>query len=58
MSAIPPNGDPSLLIDQFIMYATQHLTTVSGVIYTISLYPPLATPAPGVVQWSGYTIPN
>jgi hypothetical protein len=54
---LPPNNDPSLLIDLFILTATTHLQTVSGIINTVSLYPPLATPAPGILTWSGYFIP-
>lgn len=52
----PPVNDSSLIIDQFIAYATMHLTTVSGMISTISLYPPLGTPAPGIVMWNGYKV--
>jgi hypothetical protein len=54
---IPPNSDPSLLIDLFILAATAHLQTISGIINTVSLYPPLATPAPGILTWSGYFVP-
>jgi len=59
MSIISPTKNTSLIIDDFIQYATQHLTTVSGVASTISLYPtvPTPTPAPGVVNWTGYTVP-
>lgn len=57
MAAIPPTKNTSLIIDEFIRYATTHLTTVSGVAFTISLYPPTGTPAPGVVFWTGYTVP-
>jgi hypothetical protein len=58
MSIIDPTKNTSLIIDDFIQYATQHLTTVSGVASTISLYPtvPVPTPGPGVVIWSGYTV--
>jgi hypothetical protein len=57
MSILQPTNRTELIVDDFIQYATTHLTTVSGVINTISLYPPLATPAPGVILWSGYTVP-
>jgi hypothetical protein len=57
MSILQPTNRTELIVDDFIQYATTHLTTVSGVINTISLYPPLATPAPGVISWSGYTVP-
>ncbi len=58
MSIIDPTKNTSLIIDDFIQYATQHLTTVSGVASTISLYPtvPVPTPGPGVVTWTGYTV--
>lgn len=59
MSIISPTKNTSLIIDDFIQYATQHLTTVSGVINTVSLYPtvPTPTPAPAVISWTGYTVP-
>lgn len=59
MSIIDPTKNTSLIIDDFIQYATQHLTTVGGVISTLSLYPsvPTPVPGPGVINWTGYTIP-
>ena len=56
MSAIPPTKNPGLIIDDFILYATSHLTSVSGIVNTVSLYPPVGTPGPGIVQWSGYQL--
>lgn len=56
MSIISPNNNTSLIIDDFINYANAHLTTIGGVINTVSLYPPLQTPGPGVIIWTGYTI--
>ena len=56
MSVIPPTNNAALIVDDFIMYATSHLSTVSGVANTISSYPPVGTPGPGIVQWSGYQI--
>lgn len=55
-SPLPPNNNPNLIIDAFIVNAIAHLQTVSGIINTISLYPPLATPGPGIVNWSGYFV--
>jgi hypothetical protein len=54
----PPSNTPTLLIDSFILAATTHLSTISGIINTTSLYPsvPAPIPAPGVIPWSGYTI--
>ena len=56
MSVIPPNNNTTLIIDDFINYATAHLSTVGGMINTVSLYPPLGTPAPGVLPWTGYQV--
>ena len=56
MSAIDPTNNTGLIIDDFINYATAHLSTISGVVNTISLYPPLQTPGPAVILWSGYTV--
>jgi hypothetical protein len=57
MAAIQPTNNTGLIVDEFIRYATIHLTTVSGMANTVSLYPPLSTPAPGIVLWTGYTVP-
>ena len=54
---LPPNNNSSLLVDLFIATATAHLQTVSGVVNTVSLYPPLLTPGPGILNWSGYFVP-
>lgn len=58
MSIIAPNNNPELIINDFILYATSHLSTVSGVINTISLYPGPAAPVPGpgIILWTGYQI--
>ncbi len=56
MSVIPPTNNPTLIIDDFINYATAHLSTLSGVINTISLYPPIGTPGPGIVPWNSYQV--
>lgn len=57
---IPPNNSASLMIDQFVVAATTHLLSVGGIINTISLYPsaPSPIPAPGLISWTGYTIPG
>ena len=54
---IPPTNNTAIIVDQFIMAATIHLTTVGGIINTTSLYPsaPSPVPAPGVIIWTGYT---
>jgi predicted chitinase len=56
MSVIEPTNSTGLIIDDFINYANAHLSTISGIINTISLYPPLQTPGPAVILWSGYTV--
>jgi hypothetical protein len=43
-------------LNLFILAATLHLLTVQGVIQTISLYPPLGNPAPGVISWGIYLL--
>jgi hypothetical protein len=56
MSAISPTKNTGLIVDDFIAYATQHLTTVGGTVNTISIYPPTATPGPGILTWTGYFV--
>lgn len=53
---IPPSTDTKNVIDMFILYAQSHLLTVGGIITTKSLYPPLATPGPGIINWTGYSV--
>ena len=57
MAAINPTDNSALIVDEFIRNATTHLTTVSGIVNTLSLYPPIPTPSPGVVNWTGYIVP-
>lgn len=57
MGAIKPTSQTELIVDEFIKIATQHLTTVSGIVTTTSLYPPASTPGPGVIFWTGYFVP-
>jgi putative chitinase len=56
MSVIPPTKNSAIIVDDFISYATLHLSTVSGIINTVSLYPPLGTPGPGVIMWTSYMV--
>lgn len=56
MSIIAPTNNTGLIIDDFINYATSHLSTVSGIINTVSLYPPAGTPGPGIMPWTGYSV--
>ena len=57
MAAINPTDITALIVDEFIRNATTHLTTISGIVNTLSLYPPIPTPSPGILNWSGYTVP-
>jgi GH24 family phage-related lysozyme (muramidase) len=56
MAAINPTDNTSLIVDEFIQHATTHLLSVSGIVHTLSLYPPSPTPSPGIVNWTGYTV--
>ena len=57
MAALNPNDNSALIVDEFIRNATTHLTTISGIVNTLSLYPPVPTPSPGILNWSGYIVP-
>jgi hypothetical protein len=52
-----PTKSKTLLTDLFVLAATIHLQSISGLITTTSLYPPIGTPAPGIIFWTGYTVP-
>jgi GH24 family phage-related lysozyme (muramidase) len=56
VSAIQPTDNTGLIVDEFISYATNHLNSVKGTIYTVSLYPPIGTPNVGVLNWTGYSV--
>ena len=47
-------------LEAFVMFAKIHLFTVQGMFMTTSLYPsaPAPIPAPGLVNWQAYTIPD
>ena len=49
-----------IFINSFVTAAQIHLTTVSGIINTISLYPagPSTVPGPGVIVWNTFTVPG
>jgi hypothetical protein len=57
MAAINPTDVTALIVDEFIRNATNHLKTVSGIINTLSLYPPVPSPSPGIINWRGYIVP-
>lgn len=56
MSVIDPTKNTGIIIDDFINYAQGHLSTLSGVVYVTSIYPPGPPPAPGIVTWQGYNV--
>jgi len=62
MAAIQPTDNTGLIVDEFISYATNHLNSVKGTIYTVSLFAagpppsPVQIPGPGVLNWNGYFI--
>ena len=58
MAAINPTQNTGLIVDEFIRYAQNHLTTVSGIIDTLSLYQvgPATVVQPGKIFWTGYTV--
>lgn len=56
---IPTNSCLTFL-DMMTLFMQIHLLTLKGMYMTTSLYPsaPAPIPGPGVVQWTGYSIPN
>ncbi len=57
MSAVNPNMNCGILVDEFIRMATAHLLSVKGTIITTANYLPTGTPGPSQVMWTGYKIP-
>ena len=56
----PPTTSPTAWIDPLTLGIITHLPTIQGLIVTTSLYPtaPTPTPAPGIINWTGYSIPG
>lgn len=54
----PPNEDSNILLDSFILGIQQHLTTIQGFYFTLSLYPsiPSPTPSSGFLPFQGYNV--
>jgi len=54
-----PTNDTDQFLDLLIMAMNIHLFSIEGIYNTVSLYPgfPQVPPAPGIVQWVGYTVP-
>lgn len=55
-----PILDSSIFVSQLVVGIISHLQTVSGLYFTLSAYPgfPIVPPLPGVLPWTGYTIPS
>jgi predicted chitinase len=58
MAAVPPSKNTPKIIEEFIRYAQQHLTTITGLINTTSVFPGAPSPIilPSVVNWTGYFV--
>ena len=55
--ATPPSKFTNIMVDLFIATASAHLTTISGIITTLSIYPTVPTiTAPAIINWTGYII--
>ena len=53
-----PTTDSGVFLDMLILAMTIHLTTVTGMYMTTSLYPGVpVTIAPGILLWTGYNVP-
>ena len=59
ITPVTPTLDSGLFLDMLIAGMQIHLTTLSGVYNTISIYPgaPTPPPAPGIVTWNTFTVP-
>lgn len=55
-----PTDNSEIFLDMLVLAMKIHLFTIEGVYNTISLYPgfPTVPPAPGVLQWIGYEVPD
>lgn len=51
-----PSKTSDNFLNSFVTSAKIHLTTVSGFFIVTAQYPPPAPPAPGIVNWTGYTV--
>lgn len=56
LPAVIPTTKTETFLNVFILAATLHLLSVSGVARTTSLYPPTGQPSPGFVNWSIYLL--
>jgi len=55
-----PTDSCLTFLDMMVLFMQIHLLSLKGMYMTTSLYPsaPSPIPGPGVVQWTGYSIPN
>jgi len=55
----PPNLDSNIILSQLIAGIQSHLPKIQFLYNTVSLYPsvPVPTPAPGILQSTGFTVP-
>jgi len=57
---LQPTDDSEIFVDKLVNMIRSHLFTVEGIYFTLSLYPtfPPTPPAPGVLNFKGWTIPD
>jgi hypothetical protein len=56
-SPLPPVPSPDLFLNLFVLNSKLHLSTISGLVTTVSLYPTVPViPGPGFIAWQGYTV--
>ena len=55
-----PTSDEDIFVDMLAIGIQAHLPTVAGTYTTLSLYPsiPSPIPLPGIVPWTGWTVPG
>jgi hypothetical protein len=53
---VPPMKNVRIFLKTFVSFAKIHLFTIQGLCSTISLYPPLGTPSPALIQWQGFKV--
>lgn len=53
-----PTNNVNDFLDALVSGMKNHITTVSGLYITVSIYPgfPLVPPAPGIRTWTGWTV--
>lgn len=56
LPVVIPSDKTETFLNVFILAATIHLLGVGGLIQTVSIYPPVGNPAPGVMSWNFYLL--